>query len=117
VLLPLAARLKTAALAPPCRARRLGVSRHDLTPGRRQCGQRRHGKFGSAHEDHAHGVQKAFRLMGEALSVPPWHRQEIEALANALARLPGLGPRSARRAAPWLIKRRETGLTSNWSTP
>jgi recombination protein RecR len=37
--------------------------------------------------------------------------QEIEALANALARLPGLGPRSARRAVLWLIKRRETGLT------
>ena len=36
--------------------------------------------------------------------------QEIEALANALARLPGLGPRSARRAVLWLIKRRETGL-------
>lgn len=37
--------------------------------------------------------------------------QEIEALANSLARLPGLGPRSARRAVLWLIKRRETGLT------
>jgi recombination protein RecR len=37
--------------------------------------------------------------------------QEIEALASALARLPGLGPRSARRAVLWLIKRRETGLT------
>ncbi|QCI94902.1 recombination mediator RecR [Novosphingobium sp. EMRT-2] len=37
--------------------------------------------------------------------------QEIEALAGALARLPGLGPRSARRAVLWLIKRRETALT------
>ncbi len=37
--------------------------------------------------------------------------QEIEHLANALARLPGLGPRSARRAVLWLIKRRETALT------
>jgi recombination protein RecR len=27
--------------------------------------------------------------------------QEIEALASALARLPGLGPRSARRAVLW----------------
>ncbi len=36
--------------------------------------------------------------------------QEIEALANALARLPGLGPRSARRAVLWLIKRRESAL-------
>jgi len=36
--------------------------------------------------------------------------QEIEALAAALARLPGLGPRSARRAVLWLVKHRETGL-------
>lgn len=36
--------------------------------------------------------------------------QEIEALAGALARLPGLGPRSARRAVLWLVKRRETAL-------
>ena len=36
--------------------------------------------------------------------------QEIENLAGALARLPGLGPRSARRAVLWLVKRRETAL-------
>jgi recombination protein RecR len=36
--------------------------------------------------------------------------QEIETLAAALARLPGLGPRSARRAVLWLIKRRQTAL-------
>ena len=36
--------------------------------------------------------------------------QEIEALSGALARLPGFGPRSARRAVLWLIKRRETAL-------
>ena len=36
--------------------------------------------------------------------------QEIEKLAGALARLPGLGPRSARRAVLWLIKRRESAL-------
>jgi len=36
--------------------------------------------------------------------------QEIETLASALSRLPGLGPRSARRAVLWLIKRRETAL-------
>ena len=36
--------------------------------------------------------------------------QEIETLAQALARLPGLGPRSARRAVLWLVKRRETAL-------
>ena len=36
--------------------------------------------------------------------------QEIETLTSALSRLPGLGPRSARRAVLWLIKRRETAL-------
>ena len=36
--------------------------------------------------------------------------QEIEQLASALARLPGLGPRSARRAVLWLVKKRETAL-------
>ena len=36
---------------------------------------------------------------------------EIENLASALARLPGLGPRSARRAVLWLVKHRETALS------
>ena len=36
--------------------------------------------------------------------------QEIENLASALAKLPGLGPRSARRAVLWLVKHRETAL-------
>jgi recombination protein RecR len=36
--------------------------------------------------------------------------QEIEALAGALARLPGLGPRSARRAVLHLMKKREGAL-------
>ena len=35
---------------------------------------------------------------------------EIEALIHCLARLPGLGPRSARRAALELLKRREALL-------
>jgi recombination protein RecR len=35
---------------------------------------------------------------------------EIEALSQALARLPGLGPRSARRAVLHLMKRREATL-------
>lgn len=38
--------------------------------------------------------------------------QEIEALSGALARLPGLGPRSARRAVLWLVKNREQALPS-----
>ncbi len=37
--------------------------------------------------------------------------QEIEALVQQLARLPGLGPRSARRAVLHLMKRREAVLT------
>ena len=36
--------------------------------------------------------------------------QEIEELAAALARLPGLGPRSARRAVLHLMKKRQTAL-------
>ncbi len=36
--------------------------------------------------------------------------QEIETLAAVLARLPGLGPRSARRAVLWLVKRRGNAL-------
>ena len=35
---------------------------------------------------------------------------EIEALTSALARLPGFGPRSARRAVLHLLKRRESSL-------
>ena len=36
--------------------------------------------------------------------------EEIEALAGALAKLPGLGPRSARRAVLHLMKKRQTTL-------
>ncbi|THD36648.1 MAG: recombination protein RecR [Sphingomonas sp.] len=36
--------------------------------------------------------------------------QEIEALTQALARLPGLGPRSARRAVLHLLKKREAAM-------
>jgi len=37
--------------------------------------------------------------------------QEIDALTQALARLPGLGPRSARRAVLHLMKKREGAMT------
>jgi len=40
----------------------------------------------------------------------PVASQEIETLANALARLPGLGPRSARRAVLHLMKKRHNAL-------
>lgn len=36
---------------------------------------------------------------------------EIEALVQALSRLPGLGPRSARRAVLHLLRKRETAMT------
>jgi len=36
--------------------------------------------------------------------------QEIEELASALAKLPGLGPRSARRAVLYLLKKRESAF-------
>jgi len=38
---------------------------------------------------------------------------EIEALAAALARLPGLGPRSARRAVLHLLRRRESAAATS----
>ncbi len=42
--------------------------------------------------------------------IPVMASPEIDALTQALARLPGLGPRSARRAVLHLLKRRETAL-------
>ncbi len=36
--------------------------------------------------------------------------QEIEALSQILAKLPGLGPRSSRRAVLWLVKNRDHAL-------
>ena len=38
--------------------------------------------------------------------------KEIDQLSASLARLPGLGPRSARRAVLWLVKNRESALPS-----
>lgn len=54
--------------------------------------------------------QAVFR---EQVTGPIWGTmasQEIETLTAALSRLPGLGPRSARRAVLWLIKRRDAAL-------
>ena len=50
--------------------------------------------------------------MGVELAIPAasYSMNEIERLITLLARLPGLGPRSARRAALQLIKRRESLL-------
>ena len=51
-----------------------------------------------------------FRVRGATPICEDMASQEIETLTGALSRLPGLGPRSARRAVLWLIKRRETAL-------
>jgi len=55
----------------------------------------------------------AFRPLAGGHATPylfPMASQEIEALTQALARLPGLGPRSARRAVLHLLKKREAAL-------
>jgi recombination protein RecR len=55
----------------------------------------------------------AFRPLAGGHATPylfPMASQEIEALTQALARLPGLGPRSARRAVLHLLKKREATL-------
>ena len=96
-------------LAPARRARRLRIGRDHLVPGRDQRVQRRHRKFGGSHEDHAHR-QLPLSFCQTRPICAAMASQEIESLANALARLPGLGPRSARRAVLWLIKRRETAF-------
>jgi recombination protein RecR len=42
--------------------------------------------------------------------MPPRDGDEVEALIDAMAKLPGLGPRSARRAVLWLLRRRATHM-------
>lgn len=49
-------------------------------------------------------------VAGNARHILAMASPEIDALTKALARLPGLGPRSARRAVLHLIKKRETAL-------
>ncbi len=49
-------------------------------------------------------------MTNERRYLPPMASSEIDALTQALARLPGLGPRSARRAVLHLMKKRETAL-------
>ncbi len=50
-------------------------------------------------------------MRGQGKPYPiPMASPELEALVQQLARLPGLGPRSARRAVLHLLKKRETAL-------
>jgi recombination protein RecR len=51
---------------------------------------------------YAYSASHTYKIMPKAVAGP-----EIERLIQLLARLPGLGPRSARRAALHLIKKRE----------
>src|SRR5690606_11410896 len=101
---------------------RLSVDGGDFVPRFVQSVKRRHGGARRAHESYAHkphsvapeSVEGPARGLRQAQPERIWGiamaSQEIEALAGALARLPGLGPRSARRAVLWLVKRRETAL-------
>ena len=50
------------------------------------------------------------RARADAAYIQPMSSPEIETLIQALSRLPGLGPRSARRAVLHLLKRREAAL-------
>jgi recombination protein RecR len=79
-------------------------------PGLDQRIEARHREVRRSHENDAHSGQP---LRGRSSAVKEWltmASQEIEALSQALARLPGLGPRSARRAVLHLMKKRETAL-------
>ena len=65
----------------------------------------------SAHENDPHFFAVALgRTQCKPLSLTSMASQELETLSQALARLPGLGPRSARRAVLHLLKKRETAL-------
>ncbi len=53
----------------------------------------------------------ALKVRTDLLTPMSMASPEIETLTQALARLPGLGPRSARRAVLHLLKKRETALS------
>jgi recombination protein RecR len=89
--------------------RRLRIDADHLVPGRNQGVEARHREIRRSHEDDAHR-RALWRESGEIPISTAVASQEIETLANALARLPGLGPRSARRAVLHLMKKRESTL-------
>jgi len=55
-------------------------------------------------------VGSGWRSQARALIAVPMASPEIEALVQALSRLPGLGPRSARRAVLHLLRKREAAM-------
>ena len=96
-------------LAAPGRSGRLTIDRRNLVPGLDERIERRHRKGRGSHEDEPHG--RALWPKGREIPTSSiMASQEIEALAGALARLPGLGPRSARRAVLHLMKKREGAM-------
>jgi len=96
-------------LAAPRWPRRLAICSDDVMPRVDQRIEACHGELRRSHEDDAHGAALAGPLnRGQGVRIMA--SQEIEALSQALARLPGLGPRSARRAVLHLMKKRETAL-------
>ena len=107
-------------LAPPRGPRRLRIDAGDVVSGGKKRLQRRNGEGRSSHigDTHSTGridwpsVRQAgrFRFCVADPKLPRMSSPEIEALVQALARLPGLGPRSARRAVLHLLKKRETAL-------
>ena len=91
------------------RAGRLRVGADDVMACLNERVKARHRKIGRSHEDYPHAAALAgASKRGQGAVVMA--SQEIEALSQALARLPGLGPRSARRAVLHLMKKRETAL-------
>ena len=77
--------------------------------GRRACRRAAQGRSGAAGKDEGRHRRPAAAAGIEVLTYMPTAvaGPEIERLIQLLARLPGLGPRSARRAALHLIKKRE----------
>lgn len=96
-------------LAAPGRPRRLAIDRGNLMASMNQRVEAWHSKAGRSHENEAHGSALAGHGK-RGQEVRTMASQEIEALSQALARLPGLGPRSARRAVLHLMKKREAAL-------
>ena len=99
-------------LAATGRAWRLAVDGDDIMPRRCQRIERRHREIGGSHKgySHVHRVN-AWQRMVQAHIEGIMASTEIDALTQALSRLPGFGPRSARRAVLHMLKRRETTLT------
>ena len=89
----------------------LAICRHDVMPGLHQRIEGRDGEIGSAHENDPH--RRSVAAWQGGMQAPMSQRMaspEIDMLTQALSRLPGLGPRSARRAVLHLLKKRETAL-------